>query len=195
MRPSSVRLSLLALLLPCLALAHGCARQGPPPVSATPPTPAAAGGASGSGSSGPSIQMSPVIPADATFGSGSTIGDIQEDFDIFSWNSFISLNWPPGPDGNGDPNKKPGAGPDGDNPTVWEGYQDVSAIFLPGGKTPQWGQGPPVPAVCRALYRPGEKLLWQVGKTPDVLQETVQPFDTGPLIDQNGAYARFQIVV
>ena len=201
-RSSAVVLSLLAATLACLALALACAPNTPPavvaaPQPATPATPAASSPPAdpGSGSSGPSIQMSPTIPADATFGSGSSIGDIQEDFDIFSWNSFISLNWPPGPGGEGDPNKKPGEGPDGDNPTVWEGYQDSSAIFLPGGKTPEWGKGPAVPEVCRALYQPGKKLLWQVGKTPDVLEETTQPFDTGPLVDQNGVYARFQILV
>ena len=143
--------------------------------------------------SGPSIQLSPDVPQDVSFGSGSTLPAIQEDFDIFSWNSFIALNWPPGPGGDGDPAKKPGEGSGGDNPTVWEGYADSSAVFLPGGKTPTWGAAPRVPAACRALYQPGTKLLWQVGKTPDLLEETVQPFDTGPLIDQNGSYARFQI--
>jgi hypothetical protein len=35
----------------------------------------------------------------------------------------------------------------------------------------------------------------QVGKTPTVLTSMSQPFNTGPLPDQNGVYARFEIVV
>ncbi|GAB6464711.1 hypothetical protein bcgnr5380_60270 [Bacillus cereus] len=36
--------------------------------------------------------------------------------------------------------------------------------------------------------------LTQVGKTPNVLDESAEPFETGPLIDQNGQYVRFAIL-
>src|SRR5262245_11713672 len=69
----------------------------------------------------PSITLSAKIPGEVSFGGGAPgatlLQKLQEDFDIFSWNSFIALNWPPGPDGNGDPTKKIGS--TGDNPTVW----------------------------------------------------------------------------
>ena len=75
--------------------------------------------------SNPAIGLSPNIPGDATFGPLPTnptneqkLLAIQGDFDIYSWNTFIALNWPPGPDGNADPSKK--IGQNGDNDTVWE---------------------------------------------------------------------------
>ena len=59
---------------------------------------------------GPAIVLSSAIPGDAEFGplppnptNEQKLLAIQGDFDIYSWNTFIALNWPPGPDGNGDP--------------------------------------------------------------------------------------------
>jgi hypothetical protein len=141
----------------------------------------------------PAIVLSPAIPGDLTFGGVGTLAGLQEDFDILSWNSFISLNWPPGPDGIGDPAKK--IGQDGDNPAVWEDFANVDAVFLPDGAEPEWGASGEVPPACKKLYKPGMKVLQQVGKTPTVLTANSQPFNTGPLIDQNGVYTRFEIVV
>src|SRR5215211_969948 len=74
-------------------------------------------------SSGPAIVLSSNIPGDAQFGSlppnatnEQKLLAIQGDFDIYSWNTFIALNWPPLPNGNGDPNKT--IGQNGDNDTV-----------------------------------------------------------------------------
>ena len=39
------------------------------------------------------------------------------------------------------------------------------------------------------------KIVSQVGKTPTVLTDFSQPFNTGPLIDQNGNYTRYEILV
>src|SRR2546430_10921649 len=39
--------------------------------------------------------LSPAIPGDANFSDNpSTIQQIQHDFDVFSWQSFVALNWP-----------------------------------------------------------------------------------------------------
>jgi hypothetical protein len=149
--------------------------------------------AAAAGATQPAIVLSPEIPGDLTFGGQATLPGLQKDFDILSWNSFISLNWPPDANGIGDPSKK--IGQDGDNPTVWEDYNDVDAVFLAGGAEPQWGQAPPVPRECRALYAPGMRILKQVGKTPTVLTANSQPFNTGPLIDQHGVYTRFNVSV
>ncbi len=53
---------------------------------------------------GPAIVLSPKIPGDAQFGSlppnatnEQKLLAIQGDFDIYSWNTFIALNWPPVP--------------------------------------------------------------------------------------------------
>ena len=149
---------------------------------------------------GPKIVLSPKIPGDAQFGVGAPTGTndqkllaIQTDFDIYSWNTFIALNWPPGPDGNGDPNKT--IGQNGDNDTVWEHYRNVDNIFLPGGARPTYSGPVSVPAQCKASYKPGMKIVSQVGKTPTVLTAFSQPFNTGPLIDQNGNYTRYEILV
>jgi hypothetical protein len=138
---------------------------------------------------GPAIVLSSKIPHDAAFGSLQGINTntgkllaLQGDFDIFSWNSFIALNWPPGPDGNGDPKKTIG--------------QNVANVFLPGGATPKWNGPPPViPPECKVDYLPGMRILSQVGKTPTVLTDFSKPFNTGPLIDQNGVYTRYEILV
>lgn len=148
----------------------------------------------------PAIVLSPAIPGDAQFGplppnptNEQKLLAIQGDFDIYSWNTFIALNWPPGPNGNGDPNKT--IGQNGDNDTVWEHYRDVSDIFLPGGKKPSYTGPTTVPTQCKASYKPGMRILSQVGKTPTVLTDFSQPFNTGPLIDQDGNYTRYEILV
>jgi hypothetical protein len=194
----SGRLSYLLIPAACLAGAALAASQAPapaaaPPAAASPPVstvPTAA-----PASSAPAIQLSPVLPADVGFGGTVSLPALQQDFDIFSWNSFIAASWPPAPGGNADPARKPGASKTGDNRTVWEGWRSVSNIFLPDGKTPTWSGHQEIPAICKAKYKPGMKLLQQIGKTPGLLSETVQPFETGPLVDQNHAYTRFEIVV
>ena len=77
--------------------------------------------------------LSFTIPHDADFSDApSTIQAIQHDFDVFSWQSFVALNWPTGPDGNADPTKMIGA--TGDNATVWDTYKESYEIFLPNGQ-------------------------------------------------------------
>ena len=151
----------------------------------------------------PPIVLSSKIPGDVTEASIPPGSDrnqklllAQGDFDIYSWNTFIALNWPPGPDGNGDPNKT--IGQNGDNDTVWEHYRDVADVFLAGGAVPTWkGQDSVPPPECKADYSPGMRIVSQVGKTPNVLtvSEFSQPFNTGPLIDQNGVYTRYEILI
>ena len=148
----------------------------------------------------PAIVLSSNIPGDAQFGplppnatNEEKLLAIQGDFDIYSWNTFIALNWPPGPDGNGDPKKT--IGQNGDNDTVWEHYRNVANIFLPGGAKPTYNGPVSVPTQCKASYKPGMKIISQVGKTPTVLTDFSQPFNTGPLIDQDGNYTRYEILV
>ncbi len=149
---------------------------------------------------GPTIVLSPKIPGDAQFGAlppnatnEQKLLAIQGDFDIYSWNTFIALNWPPLANGSGDPNKT--IGQNGDNDTVWEHYRNVSDIFLPNGAKPTYSGPVSVPTQCKASYKPGMKIISQVGKTPTVLTDFSQPFNTGPLIDQNGNYTRYEILV
>lgn len=120
-----------------------------------------------------------------------TLQQLQDDFDLLSWQTFVAVNWPADANGNPDTGKTIGA----NLPTVWENWKESREIFLPGGAAPlPWGQDPPPPAVCAGLGQ-GTLNLTQVGKTPDVLDESAEPFETGPLIDQNGLYVRFAIMV
>jgi hypothetical protein len=99
-------------------------------------------------SSGPAPSaspLSPTIPGDANFSdlpNSSTIQQIQHDFDVFSWQSFVALNWP------SDQSQIIGSGPDGDNATVWGTYIESYEVFLPQGQTPSWDSRS-VPTICQ----------------------------------------------
>lgn len=127
-----------------------------------------------------SQKMNPALPATMT------PALIQESFDTFSWQSFVALNWPADGTAIGK-----GKDPGGDAPAVWQGWMDAFALMT--ANPPAWGSAPPLPAACKGL--PAGTLLSMVGKTPDLLTASTQPFDSGPLIDQNGRYTRFQILV
>lgn len=145
----------------------------------------------------PPIVLSAAIPGDVNVTAQTvSIDAFQPDFDVYSWNTFIALNWPPGPDGNGDP--KQTIGKNGDNDTVWEHYRDVSNIFLAGGAKPTWNGPVRIPDACKSLNKGNLEVVTQIGKnllTSTVVSAMSQPFNTGPIIDQNGVFARFQIVV
>lgn len=126
-----------------------------------------------------------------------TLESLQHDFDVFSWQSFIALNWPANPDGT--PNNNLVIGQDPSGPVVWQSWRESRSIFLPNGEKPQpWGSNENIPTVCKDIdpktIPDGTLLLTQVGKTPNVLDESGEPFQTGPLIDQNGQYTRYEIL-
>jgi len=145
----------------------------------------------------PPIVLSPVIPGDVNVTAQTvSIEAFQPDFDVYSWNTFIALNWPVGPDGNADPSKE--IGQTADNDTVWEHYRDVSDVFLPGGVRPTWKGPTIIPDACKPLSKGNPDVVMQVAKnllTPTVVSAMSQPFNTGPLIDQRGVYTRYQILV
>ncbi|HEX7816862.1 hypothetical protein [Dyella sp.] len=149
-------------------------------------------------STAPLPTLTPQIPLEIKVtGSKPTLASLQHDFDVFSWQSFIALNWPANADGT--PNTTITIGQAINSPVVWESYRESRTIFLPGGAAPApWGQDSPLPAVCKNIdpkrLPPGTMHLTQVGKTATVLDESSEPFKTGPLIDQNGQYARFAIL-
>ncbi|ALM54726.1 hypothetical protein AR456_14565 [Halomonas huangheensis] len=143
-------------------------------------------------------QLSSTIPLEVTSTvNPPTLESLQHDFDVFSWQSFIALNWPATDDGQ--PNNNMVIGQDPGGPVVWQGWRESRSIFLPGGaQPPAWGDNSSVPEACQSVdpssIPPGTIYLTQVGKTPDVLDESEEPFETGPLIDQNGQYTRFEIL-
>lgn len=143
--------------------------------------------------------LSSSMPADAppkpVFDFGN-INEVQRKFDIFAWQEFVALNWPPGRPG------EPGPGiigntPSGDNRAVWETYMAASQVFQPGAKPPSpWGTPEPIPSFCP---KPPNNLKGQVVKVlpliakGDVQDEFTEAFTTSPLFDVNGKYTRYEI--
>jgi len=112
--------------------------------------------------------------------------NMQRGFDFYSWLTFIALNSPA--DG-----KVIGQGPrpGGDAVTKWEAlsnYRPLAAVMLEKGAKPTWGTRI-VTELCRPLDGP-DKIVLQLGEAA-----WNQPFKTGPLIDQNGNYALFDILM
>ncbi len=105
---------------------------------------------------------------------------LQQAFDFNSWLSFVALSI----SSNG---TAPG----------WEGWQDLSSLMLPDGATPPpFGTSVPPPAICTGGPA-GAPVLQMFSKTTvtPTLSVAGQPLNTGPLIDQNGNYVRYQILV
>lgn len=141
--------------------------------------------------------LSANIPLEINAQPPITLESLQHDFDVFSWQSFVALNWPATANGTADTSKVIGQEPHG--PVVWQSWKESRDIFLPkGAQPPAWGQPSALPEVCKHIDPasiPANALhLVQVGKTPNVLDESGEPFQTGPLIDQNGQYTRFEIL-
>jgi hypothetical protein len=148
---------------------------------------------------GGKVVITPIIPSLLTSGQpcqqvvttkgvvpNTPLASLQRGFDFYSWLTFIALNSPA--DG-----KVIGKGPrpGGDAETEWESlmnYRPLADVMLPDGSKPVWGTRP-VPPACRKLDGPG-KLILQVGE-----DTWNQPFKTGPLIDQDGHYALFDILM
>ncbi|MEO1085367.1 MAG: hypothetical protein AAFY88_14100, partial [Acidobacteriota bacterium] len=146
--PTSLRLCHLAgaALLLALTLA-GCQPAGDDPASETPP---AAGGDVAA-----TFGTNPYCPDGTPLCSalpGQTIktpeGCLESDQqcarDFYSWQGFVSLNWPGTVDGSS-VQPDPSANPGGPGDRVWEMWMDPNAVFLPNAEKPTWTPeaGPP----------------------------------------------------
>ncbi len=133
------------------------------------------------------------LPPDIVEPNKITTKSLQYAFDVFSWESFIALNWPATKKGM--PNKKKMIGKDAI--TVWEQWPHTTDIFKPGGVKPDpWGS-PIDTQYCTNLKKKDlkeKKLLRQIKKvSPNLLILNQEPMDTGPVIDQNGQYLQYEI--
>jgi hypothetical protein len=142
------------------------------------------------------IVLSPDLPATvAVPQQNPDLAQLQTDFDVFSWQTFVALNWPAR--SNGTPNTDVRIGQQGAlTQSVWETWKEPTEVFKDDGSEPSPWNAPnrTVPPECAALTSPdGGKVLAHLAKKPDVLFSSTQPFATGPLIDQNGQFARFEI--
>jgi hypothetical protein len=139
--------------------------------------------------------VSSTLPFDATFGSSTSLtpDQLQQGFDIFSWASFVALNWPSNPDGT------PMDGPITSNPTaprVWEAYIDATGVFKPNGAAPDpWGGTNTFLASLVPDHKRGQKVLFATSK--NALSEIYQAnfgTQTFPWIaDLNSNYVFYEI--
>ena len=144
--------------------------------------------------------LSSTLPADAPPKPNlQTTGDfavIQRKFDIFAWQEFVALNWPPGKPGQPGPGTI-GKSISGDNSTVWESYMAASQVFQPGAAPPPaWGTTQSIPSFCpvvpAALKGKVAKVLPLIAKG-DVQDEFTEAFTLSPLIDVTGKYTRYEV--
>ena len=126
------------------------------------------------------------LPCVATLIAPFNLPNLQHGFDFYSWLTYLAVNAPAA------------GGPIGPNqPAIWEQWKSLGDVMLPNGQTPvPWDQPTPLPPACRVPANGGHPMvLSMISKDPNVLTETVQPFDTGPLIDQNGQYVHYAILM
>jgi hypothetical protein len=109
----------------------------------------------------------------------------QRGFDFYSWLTFIALNSPADGRTRIDkslPNTK----------TKWEdraNFKQLLDVMLPNGEEPEWDKKSPPPG-CESEFKPESDMAIEM------IEETFnQPFKTGPLIDQQGNYALFDILM
>lgn len=132
------------------------------------------------------------LPCDAQllppFKGPGALANVQHGFDYYSWLTFIALNAPA---------QGQAPAPGSDTRTLWEDWKEVSDIMLADGATPSaWDAPRVIPPACRGIAGADQKRIvrrFSINKT--VTSEINQPFDTGPLIDQNGNYVRYELLV
>jgi hypothetical protein len=120
--------------------------------------------------------------------------NLQRGFDFYSWRTFVALNSP----ADGSRIEKSQA----DTRTRWEdmdNFKQLLDVMLPAKmQPPNWPTDKDgmeaekvrlMPEGCRALYKPGMMVVKMIEESFN------EPFKTGPLIDQQGHYAIFDILM
>lgn len=127
----------------------------------------------------------PLTSTKGLFGDNE-LANRQRGFDFYSWLTFIAMNSPT----DGSPIGK-GKGLGGDAKTRWEdlgNFRPLADVMLKDGKKPEWGTRH-IPDKCRKFADTGQ-IIFQLGE-----EAFNQPFKTGPLIDQDGNFALFDILM
>lgn len=113
----------------------------------------------------------------------------QRLFDELSWQAFLALNWPAKDNGEPDPAKTLD---DATSVRTWLFWRPADTIFLPQGARPaEWK----AEKASMDLFR--GKAAWRQhnNEPPNPnANETFQAF-SGPLVDQNGKWVRYQVLV
>ena len=135
----------------------------------------------------------------------SGLENLQRGFDFYSWRTFIALNSPA--DGTPIDSDKAQA----DTPTKWEdmnNFKQLLDVMLPANlQPPIWPADTDgmkaererlMPKACRDLLNDRPDLMKDAPNRMIVkmIEESFnEPFKTGPLIDQQGHYAIFDILM
>ncbi len=158
-------------------------------------------------------------------GNERTLDRLQHDFDIYSWETFIAINWPTISNGEPDKSLVIGSASNGDNHTCWEEWKSVLEVFLKdGAKPPEWDQESSLSAmlpigkfeadkidpnkdvltadgkksagmtVNQAFNNPDYRFVNKIGKMHSWFANE-QSLDSGPLVDRNGRYLRYEILI
>jgi len=158
----------------------------------------------------PEVTYSCEIPYDATFADPKQF-DRQTAVDIYSWNTFIALNWPAETATKGEApcNLQNGVARDCDKPlpggdygpTVWETFMPDSAVFRGDEKgaiaPPGWNCPlEPLPgceSVANDAAAAREPVLRMIIKDANSAHEFLQAGTFAPLIDQDGSFVRYEM--
>lgn len=134
-------------------------------------------------------ELCPQLPYDADINTGigydSDLDSIrQPPFDVFSWQTFVALNWPADSAGN------PMGNSIADNPNaprVWDFYKDPVEVFDQSSK--------PLMLHLKAAKDAGKKFFFRDSKSPFPLTDMhgFQEADGHPLIDRNINFVLYEI--
>jgi hypothetical protein len=125
--------------------------------------------------------------------SKTALENLQRGFDFYSWLTFIALNSPA--DGRSIEQSNP------DTRTKWESRNNFMHLLdvmikdpVPGKNEPKW-QNREIPKECVSKYKDKVKNINDM-MVIEMIEETFnEPFKTGALIDQQGNYALFDILM
>jgi hypothetical protein len=125
------------------------------------------------------VTLSADMPHDVSI--ADTSDPMQAEFDLFSWQSFVALSWPAAGGTIGD---------GGDAPTVWEGWSSTADLL--NLSEPSFGDVY-VPSACDGVYKEGMLVIAQAAKKSGAFQDEILEASGEPLVDQNGAFTRYEI--
>lgn len=150
----------------------------------------------------PSLQLSCYLPTDmaspiptpAPPAPPLNFNTLQRAADIFSWQTFIALNWPVNPAMRGEPDASKKISDPG--PRVWETWKEAYEVYLKDGAKPKpWNDTEPIPGACADG---ATKVFFRKQKIDDVVDSTLQAAAaTGTLpatlTDQKNKLVRYEI--
>jgi len=152
------------------------------------------------------IVLSSDVPHDAVIPK-SHLGNptaIQVDFDTLSWNTFIALNWPSNPKYRGQPDTSKKIGFEDYSNVVWETYKESYDVFIADAqgnpvRPTGWNSVPNPPPGCgqNSAYEAklGKPVRVVKNISKDGLNEFLEAVSLAPLIDQKGAFARYEVLM